>query len=188
MNKKLAGGGSLPDVGIYCLNAARYLTGEEPTEASASIYSTPGDPRFKEVEENVAFRLSFPSGVIANCTTGYGHFETRRCTVMGEKGRIDMPVAFPYSGIKLTVETAEGMTGYRTERILGDKDQFATEMDHMAKCVLDDRKPHTPGEEGRQDMAVIAAIYKAAETGAVVKMPAVAGKDTTRGPAPDAAG
>ncbi|PYV45239.1 MAG: glucose-fructose oxidoreductase, partial [Acidobacteria bacterium] len=60
LNKQLAGGGSMMDIGIYALNATRYLTGQEPTEVNAMIYSTPGDPRFKEVEEHVNFQLRFP--------------------------------------------------------------------------------------------------------------------------------
>ena len=60
LNKQMAGGGSMMDIGIYALNAARYLTGEEPTEVNAMIYSTPGDPRFKEVEEHVTFPAAIP--------------------------------------------------------------------------------------------------------------------------------
>jgi len=55
------------DIGIYALNASRYLTGEEPTEVNAMIYTTPGDVRFKEVEEHIVFQLRFPSGILANC-------------------------------------------------------------------------------------------------------------------------
>src|SRR6266498_4231018 len=65
LNKQLAGGGSMMDIGIYALNATRYLTGQEPTEVNAMIYSTPGDPRFKEVEEHVNFQLRFPRGILA---------------------------------------------------------------------------------------------------------------------------
>jgi len=73
LKQDLAGGGSLMDIGIYALNAARYLSGEEPTEINAMMYSTPGDPRFKEVEENINFQLRFPSGVLANCSSRYGY-------------------------------------------------------------------------------------------------------------------
>ncbi len=69
LNKMLAGGGSLPDIGLYCLNTARFLTGEEPIEITgAQIYSTPGDPRFREVEETVNWIMHFPSGIVANCS------------------------------------------------------------------------------------------------------------------------
>jgi len=61
------------DIGIYALQAARYLSGEEPSEVSAMMYSTPGDPRFKEVEEAINFQLRFPSGILANCTSSYGY-------------------------------------------------------------------------------------------------------------------
>ena len=68
MNKNLAGGGSLPDIGIYSLQAARYITGEEPVAISAMMHSPADDSRFQEVEETVNFLLRFPSGVLANCT------------------------------------------------------------------------------------------------------------------------
>src|SRR5258708_32757634 len=74
LNKQLAGGGSMMDIGIYALNATRYLTGQEPTEVNAMIYSTPGDPRFKEVEEHVNFQLRFPSGMLANGPSTSGYF------------------------------------------------------------------------------------------------------------------
>jgi predicted dehydrogenase len=78
LKRSLAGGGALTDVGIYCLNATRYLTGEEQIEISAQLFSTPNDPRFKEVEESVTFQLRFPSGVLALCSTSYGSHEARR--------------------------------------------------------------------------------------------------------------
>ncbi len=81
LKKALAGGGALPDVGIYCLNAARYICGEEPIEIQAMQYSTPGDPRFAEVEEQVNFNLRFPSGFTASCFTSYGCHDSKRYRV-----------------------------------------------------------------------------------------------------------
>ena len=72
LRKAMAGGGSLMDIGIYALNAARYLSGEEPVEVNAMMHTTPNDPRFTEVEENINFQLKFPSGILANCTSSYG--------------------------------------------------------------------------------------------------------------------
>ena len=60
LRKAMAGGGSLMDIGIYSLNAARYLSGEEPIEVNAMTHTTPNDPRFTEVEENINFQLTFP--------------------------------------------------------------------------------------------------------------------------------
>src|SRR5215468_7534514 len=104
LNKQLAGGGSMMDIGIYALNASRYLTGEEPTEVNAMIYSTPGDPRFKEVEEHVAFQLRFPSGALANCTSSYGYFQQSIFRVMGTKGRLVLDPGSWYNGLRMWIE------------------------------------------------------------------------------------
>jgi glucose-fructose oxidoreductase len=72
LKKAMAGGGSMMDIGIYGLNAARYLTAEEPNEVYAMISTTPNDVRFAEVEENITFQLRFPSGILANCVSSYG--------------------------------------------------------------------------------------------------------------------
>src|SRR5499425_364492 len=83
LNKKLAGGGSLMDIGIYALQAARYLSGEEPIEVNSAMYTTPSDPRFKEVEETINFQLRFPSGILANCTSSYGYAWQSHYRVVG---------------------------------------------------------------------------------------------------------
>jgi predicted dehydrogenase len=70
------------DIGIYSLNASRYLTGEDPTEINAMMYSTPGDVRFKEVEETIKFQLRFPSGILSNCTSSYGYSGENRYRVV----------------------------------------------------------------------------------------------------------
>ena len=183
-DKKLAGGGALPDVGVYCLSFARYVTGEEPTEITALVDSTPGDRRFTEVEESVLFQLKFPSGVLADLSTSYGHHGVRAARVAGATGWANLDPGFSYRGLKLTTHRSEGKTDLLTHHDLGERDQFATEMDHMARCVLDDLRPHTPGEEGLQDQKLISAIYQAAETGRKVTLPPVAGKDAFRGPPP----
>src|SRR5579871_1204304 len=85
LNRELAGGGSLMDIGIYALNAVRYLSGQEPTEVFATSYSTPDDPRFKEVEETISFDLKFDSGLLASCLSSYG-FGCNRFRVHGTKG------------------------------------------------------------------------------------------------------
>ncbi|MBO0936950.1 Gfo/Idh/MocA family oxidoreductase [Fibrella sp. HMF5335] len=169
--KKLAGGGALPDIGLYCLNTIRYLTGEEPTEVFAYQSSTPGDPRFKEVEEMVSWQMRFPSGIITNCLTHYGVHETRRYRVMAERGWIGLDPAFSYSGLKMDVAFAEKKAERRENVSLPDVNQFAAEIDHMSECVLTDRVPFTPGEEGLQDQRIMEAIYKSAKTGRPVKVP-----------------
>lgn len=165
LNKKLAGGGSLMDIGIYSLNAARYLTGEEPFRISALSYSTPDDPRFKEVEETVNFMLRFPSGCLANCTSSYGYQGTNRIRVIGDKGFLDMEPATAYRGIRLRV-TANGKY---EEKKFETGSQFALEMDALSQNVLNNAAPRTPGEEGLADLKWITAIYESARTGRIVK-------------------
>jgi predicted dehydrogenase len=166
LNKKLAGGGSMMDIGIYSLNASRYLSGEEPTEVNAMMYSTPGDPRFKEVEENINFQLRFPSGLLANCTSSYGYFQQSHYRVVGTKGWVEMDPATWYSGLRLRVHHGNILE----ERELPERDHFASEMDHMSDCVMHNKEPLTPGEEGLRDMKIIAAIYEAASGGKTVKL------------------
>ena len=183
--KALAGGGSLPDVGLYCLNTTRFLLGEEPDEVSAYIYSTPGDDRFKEIEENVAFTLRFPSGVIAQCMTGYGSFNNKSYAVHAETGTIKMDPAFPYKGLKQELVHAPEGKQIIEQPSNPDKQQFALEIDHMAQCVRQNQTPYTPGEEGLQDQRIMEAIYKAAKEGKPVKLTAGLGKmDAFRGTPP----
>ncbi len=187
LKRALAGGGSLPDVGLYCLNTARFLTGEEPVEISANMYSTPNDPRFTEVEENVNWMMRFPSGIQAVCSTSYGWHENRYYRVLGAEKWAQMSPAFSYNNLRL-------MVGHKSkenpkfevleERQLAPKNQFALEMDHMAECVQDNKQPFTPGEEGLQDHRLMAAIYEAAHNGRTVKMPAISGPDAFRGTPP----
>lgn len=180
LKKSLAGGGALPDIGIYCLNAARYLTGEEPIEISGIMHSTPNDPRFREVDEHVAFSLRFPSGVLANCSASYSGHQTKSLRLLGDKGWVDLDPAFSYEGLRMRV----GRKDEIAERQMQVPNQFASEMDHMASCVLEDKRPHTPGEEGLQDQKLMAALYDAMTNGRVVKLPPVEGKDVFRGPIP----
>jgi predicted dehydrogenase len=184
--KVLAGGGALPDIGLYCLNTARFLLGEEPVEVGATMQSTPSDPRFREVEETVSFWLRFPSGVLATCLSSYGTADVKRYRVVGTEGYVDMDPGFSYRGLKLRrARVAEDAKAMGVEDLaVPEKNQFALELDHFAACIVQDKKPYTPGEEGLQDQRILAAIYEAARTFQVVRLPTVAGRDAFRGPAP----
>lgn len=182
--KVMAGGGSLFDIGLYCLNTARFLTGEEPVEISATQYSPPNDPRFGDVEETVSFTLRFPSNTIANCFTSYGGRDDKHQRLNLETAAIDMPNAYLYQGQQMTVISRHEDATSEDRLVLTAKNQFASEIDHMADCVLSDRRPHTPGEEGVQDHKLMEAIYRAAETHQMVKLPALEGLDLFRGPLP----
>jgi predicted dehydrogenase len=180
----LAGGGSLPDVGIYCFNTARFLTGEEPVEVRAMVQTPAGDPRFREVEDTVLWSMRFPSGTVANCASSYGIHQSRRYRVCGEDGWVDLDPAFSYEGLRMRQARAENGQERIAELPMPQKSQFAREADHFSECVRENRQPYTPGEEGLQDHRVMAAIYEAARTGRPVTLAPVAGKDAFRGPAP----
>ena len=166
LKKDLAGGGSLMDIGIYALQAARYLTGEEPSEVNAMMYSTPGDPRFKEVEEAINFQLRFPSGILANCTSSYGYAWQSHYRVVTSEGWLEMDPATAYSGLRMRVHRGNIIE----EKDLPVVDHFAAEMEHMSECVMQNKEPLTPGEEGLRDLTIMHALYEAASTGKTVKM------------------
>ena len=182
LKRALSGGGSLPDVGVYCLNAARFLSGEEPVEVFGHTFATPGDPRFREVEETVHFTMRFPGGMVAQCGASYGTHDSKFMRLSGSLGWAEMSPAFEYNGLKLRVGSVADGHDQAAEPSIESGDQFAHEIDHMSRCVLDDLQPHTPGEEGLQDMRIVEAIYASARSGRVVPLTAPA--RPTRGPDP----
>jgi glucose-fructose oxidoreductase len=165
LKKAMAGGGSMMDIGIYGLNAARYLTAEEPTEVYAQISTTPNDVRFAEVEENITFQLRFPSGILANCVSSYGtNFNKYR--VCKPRGAFELDPATPYTNLRMRVFRG----GTIEDRSLPQRDHFQLEMDHFSECVQTDKAPLTPGEEGLKDLKIIEAIYESGRTGKPIKL------------------
>ncbi len=183
-----AGGGSLPDVGIYCFNAFRYITGEEPVEITARLTQPKNDPRFREVEDIVNFTLLFPSGILATGTSAYSVHDSRMLRVMASEAWFGLDPAFSYNNLTLQIGRQADAASSLEQRRFAPKNQFAVEMDHFADAIRADREPHTPGEEGLQDQKIVAAIYEAAASGSIVKMPAAPHLDFTRGPAPSSNG
>ncbi len=165
LNRELAGGGSLMDIGIYCLQAARYLSGEEPVSVYAEMWSS--DPvKFKEVEENIAFMLSFPSGIIANCYSSYGVEGVNRYRAGGTEGWVELDPAYSYLGL---VQRSY-RDGKVTTTLPSDWDQFAAEIDAFSDAILHDRDVLTSGEEGLRDMKIMMACYESARTGKSVSL------------------
>lgn len=163
---ELAGGGSLYDIGIYSLNATRYLTGEEPTEIRAMMRPGKGD---FEVEENIEWNMLFPSGAIANCSSSYHYTPTtQRIMVQGEKGVLIMDPATAYFERKMWIKR-DGT--HIEQRQLRDANQFALEMDHMSESVMENKQPKTPGLEGLRDVRLMQIIYEAAQTGRPISVP-----------------
>lgn len=162
--KGLAGGGCLPDVGIYCLNASRFWSGEEPVEVFGQTFQPQGDPRFTEVEATCNFTLRFPSGLVASCSSGFAAHRSSFARMEGAESWVQLSPSFGYSGLKLQYNKLLEGHGTDFQPSINEKDQFALEMDHMALCVMRNQQPHTPGEEGLQDIKIIEAIYESARS------------------------
>lgn len=162
LNKALAGGGPLMDVGIYALQATRYLTGEEPNWISAT--TTQGDPtRFSEVEESVMWEAKFPGGAISRCGASYNAASTGYFRALAEHGWFGLDPAFNYDGIR-------GMRSDGKAIEFPAIDHFAAEMDDFARCIMEKKPSKVSGEEGLRDVKIMMAIYESARTGRPVEL------------------
>jgi predicted dehydrogenase len=164
VNRALAGGGPLEDLGIYGLQAALYLTGEMPESVSAATFRPEGDPRFAEIFATVSTRLRFPSGAFAQLATSYDSAGTNFVHVRGTGGALIMEPATNYSGHKMRLEGRE-----RREIEAGDPTvQFAGQLDHFARAIREGAAIRTPGEMGLRDLRLIEAIYASAASGRTI--------------------
>jgi len=159
LKKAMSGGGSLMDIGIYALQAARYMTGEEPVSLYATERTDRNDPRFREVEDMIEFELEFPSGVLASCMSMYSANQNH-ILLMGDKGRIELEPGTSYAGNRLWV--GKGRENEVKPPPGPGATQWAGQLDHMAQCVLTGREPIVPGEEGLRDLRIVEAIYQSA--------------------------
>jgi predicted dehydrogenase len=149
------------DVGVYSLNACRYLTGEEPASLEGYCTVADKDTRFREVEENCSWMMKFPSGVAAACNTTYGAQMPGFFRVHGTKGMIHMEPAFAYQGLHLTAKLEDGTL---IDELNDEKDpyQFVLEADYFADCAARNEEPKTSGQEGLRDIQYMAEIYRSA--------------------------
>jgi len=150
------GGGAMYDMGVYCLNAARYTTGEEPLAVMAQELTDEPD-RFSRADETTMFQLEFPSGALANCMTSLG-MNINQLTVNAEKGWYSLQPFQSYTGVK-------GMTSTGNILNLYIENQQAQQMDDNAKAILNDTPVLVPGMEGLLDIRVVEAIQKSAKEG-----------------------
>jgi predicted dehydrogenase len=159
LNMKLAGGGPLMDMGVYSLNACRFLLGEEPASIKADWSVMDQDGRFAEVEENLAWSMKFPSGVVATCSTSYGVNQSGFYRVHGTKGMIHVEPAFGYEGLRLTARV-QGQPPIDQPSPERDPVQFTREADHLVDCVAAGQEPKISGQEGLMDMKHMMEIYR----------------------------
>lgn len=165
--KKKRGGGTLYDIGIYCLNAARYIFQAEPIEVFARSANS-GAKIFREVDESTSVVLRFPGERLATFTTSFGAGDADYYEAVGTKGSLRVEPAFEYVGelsLKLKVGEKE------QTKTFAARDQFGAEISYFSDCVLKDREPEPSGLEGLIDVQIIEALYKSAKAGKPVKLP-----------------
>ncbi|HET9988818.1 MAG TPA: Gfo/Idh/MocA family oxidoreductase [Kofleriaceae bacterium] len=156
------GEGPLYDLGIYCINAARYLFRAEPLEVTALRYATSHDARFKAVDEACAATLRFPGDRVAQLACSFGAYERSHYELIGTEGVITLTHAYDYA--KPKVMCVEGVHGLR-HRTFEIRDQVAAELEYFARCVYDDVEPEPSGWEGLADIRIIQAAQVAARSG-----------------------
>lgn len=165
--RALTGGGALEDYGLYGLQAALYLTGEEPAEVRGSTEQPKGDPRFTEIPATTRAELYFPSGAVTKLVTSYNLPNANRVKVVGSEGTLLMEPATGYGGNRMYL-TRGGITEELTP---GDSDvQFARMSQHFADAIRKEAPILTPGEMGLRDTRNIEAIYASADAGRSISL------------------
>ena len=160
------GGGTLYDIGVYCINAARNLFAAEPIEVSG-FSANNGDPRFRQCEEMTSAVLRFPGERVASFTCSFGAADVSSYRVVGTKGDLTMDPAYEYAGELIQRVTINGRT---RERTFPKRDQFAPELVSFSECILAGASPEPSGREGLADVRVVQALYRSADTGRPVAL------------------
>jgi glucose-fructose oxidoreductase len=155
------GGGPLYDLGVYCINAARYLFGDEPNEI-VGVTATGSDKRFKEVEEMVGATLRFPGERLATFICSFGAADVASYILAGTKGTVTLENAYEYAQ---PVEMKIAISDKKQARKFAMHDQFAPELLYFSDCILHNHEPEPSGAEGLMDVRVIKAIYRSARAG-----------------------
>jgi glucose-fructose oxidoreductase len=165
--KRRLGGGTLYDIGVYCINAARHLFRAEPVEVQACSVNT--DPaRLPEIDETTAAILRFDNGRIASFVTSFNAIDAGWYEVLGTSGRLRVDPAYEYAeGLAYEI-TIEGRT---TRHDSAKRDQFAAELVYFSGCILDGEEPEPSGEEGLQDVRIVRALYESADIGRAIELP-----------------
>jgi predicted dehydrogenase len=166
-SRKLCGGGPLTDLGVHCVNTCRWLVSEDPIAASGAVSWVRDRRRYKEVEEGIAFRLDFRSGLILQGTAAYSAAFSSFVHVHGEKGWAELAPAFAFEEERRLSGKIAGQWFAKTFKPI---DEFALELDYFAECIREGHKPEPDGEQGLRDIIIIDAIYQAAKKGGTVKI------------------
>ena len=161
------GGGTLYDIGVYCINAARYLFRSEPTEVMA-ISVNSGAANVREIDESTGAVMRFEGGRVATFVTSFNATDVGAYRIVGTKGKVRVDPAYEYAGGLGYALTVGGRT---VRKRVGKRDQFAPELLYFSDCIRRDRIPEPSGEEGMQDVRIVEALYESARTKKAVAVP-----------------
>jgi predicted dehydrogenase len=164
--KKKTGGGTLDDIGIYCINAARYIFQDEPISVFATTANN-GEQRFREVAEMTSVIMHFPDDRLATFTCSFGAVRTQTYQVVGTTGDLRLELAYSTQGPIKHILTIDGN---RQERSFEAHNQVAPEFVYFSDCIMQDREPEPSGTEGLTDVQIIRALDKSIETGGFVQL------------------
>lgn len=156
LDKKMAGGGPLMDLGVYCLQGVCYTTGMEPVAVTAQSPPVSDPGKFIDIEETLSFQMEMPNGLIAECRTSYSESDNL-LRADAESGWFELSPAYSYGNLK--GRSSEGPMNF------APVSQQAGQMDAFALSIKNNKPSIVPGEMGRRDMKIITAIYEAMRTG-----------------------
>jgi len=161
------GGGAIWDLGVYCVNAARYLFRADPEEVLALRIDRPDDERFQDVHEGMSVLLKFPDDRVAQFAVSFGAYEQDEYRIVGTKGSIVLDQAYEYAAPRTLVL---GTSGKERRRKFRPSDQFGPELIAFSRAVLDDTPVEPDGEEGLRDVRIIVAALKSARENRPLKL------------------
>jgi glucose-fructose oxidoreductase len=165
--QKRMGGGPTYDMGVYCINAARYLFRDEPTEVLA-MTAAGRDKRFRQVEEMTGAILRFPGDRLATFVCSFGAADAGAYEIVGTKGLLRLNNAYEYV---MPIEMQLIIKGKEQHREFSRRDQFAPELLYFSDCILKDKEPEPSGVEGLADVRIVQAILRSAQTSKPIKLP-----------------
>jgi glucose-fructose oxidoreductase len=159
--KRTKGGGPLHDIGIYCINAARYTLAEEPRLVFATATRS-RDARFQEIDETVVAVMRFKDERLASFNCSFGAADRSTYTITGTRGSVTLDPAYEYAeGLSSRIRIG----GRERKRHFSKRDQFAAQLQYFSQCILDDRAPEPSGEEGLADVRIIEAMQRSIKSG-----------------------
>ena len=163
------GGGPVYDMGVYCINAARYLFQAEPCEVVACS-ANDRESRFRNVDEMTSVIMRFPHDRLGVFTCSFGAADSSRYTLVGTKGVLTADPAYDYT---IALQHRLTIGGKTTTRKFAKRDQFAAELTYFSDCILKNKEPEPSGLEGLADVRIVRAAYESARTGKAIQLQAL---------------